>query len=83
MSRDAGRTGSRCAMNHADFCVMLRCRAISMLLMPFLQFTKSHRATSHLSRPSAEFLEDGAGLERELRASGACRSTSSDGRSPE
>ena len=41
-------------MNHADFCVMSRWRAISMLLIPFLQFTISHSATSHLSIPRGE-----------------------------
>jgi hypothetical protein len=33
---------------------MPRSRAISQLLMPFLQFTISHIAQSHLSRPMGE-----------------------------
>jgi hypothetical protein len=34
-------------MNHADFWVMPRPRAISQLLMPFLQLTSGHTAGSH------------------------------------
>ncbi len=41
-------------MNHADFCVMPMERAISQELIPFLAFTNSQSAASHLSRPSGE-----------------------------
>src|ERR1039457_5775112 len=41
-------------MNHAVFWVTPRSRADSQELIPFLQFTTSHRAASHLSRPRGE-----------------------------
>ncbi len=41
-------------MNHADFCVILRVRAISALLTPFLQLTTIQKAVIHLSMPSGE-----------------------------
>src|SRR2546421_621201 len=44
----------RWAMNHAVFWVTPRSRASSQELMPFLQFTTSHRAGSHLSNPSGD-----------------------------
>lgn len=42
------------AANQAVFCVTPSARAISQLLMPFLQLTTSHIATSHLSKPIGE-----------------------------
>src|ERR1019366_8980232 len=48
----ASRT--RCNMNHADFWVILRVRAISALLTPFLQLTTIQKAVIHLSIPSGE-----------------------------
>src|ERR1700681_1818310 len=41
-------------MNQADFWVTPIARAISQLLIPFLQFTICHIAVSHLSRPMGE-----------------------------
>jgi hypothetical protein len=41
-------------MNQADFWVIPKSLAISQLLIPFLQFTTSQSAVSHLSRPSGE-----------------------------
>src|ERR1035438_9855588 len=38
-------------MNHADFCVIPKWRAISQLLTPFLQLETSHVANIHLSIP--------------------------------
>src|ERR1017187_2077478 len=43
-----------CSMNHADFWVILRVRAISALLTPFLQLTVIQKAVIHLSMPSGE-----------------------------
>src|ERR1035437_5760566 len=41
-------------MNQADFWVILRVRAISALLTPFLQLTTIQKAGIHLSIPSGE-----------------------------
>src|ERR1017187_800296 len=41
-------------MNQADFWVIPMARAVSQLLMPFLEFTTCHMAASHLSRPRGE-----------------------------
>ena len=60
-------------MNHAVFCVTFKSRAISYELTPFLQFTISHIAQNHLSRPIGESSNTVPTLSENLRRAMLCQ----------